>query len=218
VGRTKVEIGEEEGILRKGKRKRPEKDFDGEESEEEEVVKEVEKVVRRMMRTAVGKRKLWLEEYADGNNDSGDSGKNPMDRLRGTLMGEKMKNGKALSELLKRKLSAELAAKVMSDLESAFESESDESESPEEDQMHGVWTPAGSKIRWRSKGTKKGVRRMPKIPDSPSSDGSVDSRDEETLGARREVKGTKALKGRQSKKIAEAEVSESEDEFLDDED
>jgi hypothetical protein len=38
------------------------------------------------------------------------------------------------------------------------------------------------------------------------------------FGARREFKATKALKGRQIKKIAEAEVSESEDGLLDGED
>jgi hypothetical protein len=65
---------------------------------------------------------------------------------------------------------------------------------------------------------KKGVRRMPKIADSSNSDRSEDSEDEQTLVVRKQVKGTKALKGRQSKKIAEAEVSEREDEFLDDED
>ena len=37
-----------------------EKDVDCKESEEEEVVKEVEKAVRRMMRKGVGKRKVRL--------------------------------------------------------------------------------------------------------------------------------------------------------------
>jgi hypothetical protein len=59
---------------------------------------------------------------------------------------------------------------------------------------------------------------MLKIPDSSSSDGSVDSGNEHHLVARREAKGAKALEGRQSKIIAEAEVPDSEDEFLDDED
>jgi hypothetical protein len=42
------------------KRKRMEKDVDCKESEKEEVVKEVEKAVRRMMRKGVGKRKVRL--------------------------------------------------------------------------------------------------------------------------------------------------------------
>jgi hypothetical protein len=42
------------------KRKRMEKDVDCKEREEEEVVKEVEKAVRRMMRKGVGKRKVRL--------------------------------------------------------------------------------------------------------------------------------------------------------------
>jgi len=50
-------------------------------------------------------------------------------------------------------------------------------------------------------GVKRAVRRMSKISDSSSSDGSVASGNEETLMTRREVKGTKALKGRQSKKL-----------------
>jgi hypothetical protein len=84
--------------------------------------------------------------------------------------------------------------------------------------MDGVWTLARSRSRRFSKGTKRAVRRMSKIADSSSSDGSVASGNEETLMTRREVKGTKALKGIKSKKIAEAEIPESEDEFLDDED
>ena len=98
------------------------------------------------------------------------------------------------------------------------ESDSEESDSPEENQLDGVWTLARSRSRICSKGTKRVVRRMSKISDSSSSDGSVDSEEEQTLMVRKQVKGTKALKGRQSKKFAEAEVSESEDEFLDDED
>ena len=165
------------------------------------------------MRKAVGKSQL--EEYADGNNHCAGSGKDPMDLSQAeSECGQKVNEGKGLTGLLKRKLSADLVAKIMSDSESEWE----ESDSPEEYQMDCVWTPPGSKIRRRSKGTKKGVRRMPKIPDSSNSDGSVDSGDEESLGVGREVKGTKAIEVRQSKKIAEAEVLESEDEFLDDED
>jgi hypothetical protein len=106
VGRTKGEIGGEEGILRRSKRKIPEKDVDGEKSEEEEVVKEFEKVVRRMMRTAVGKRKLQLEEYGGGDYDCACAGKNLMDLVQANFKcGQKAKEGKALTGLLMRNLS-----------------------------------------------------------------------------------------------------------------
>jgi hypothetical protein len=57
MGRKTVEVGKGKGNLGRRKRKRVGKDVDGKESEEEEVLREIEKVRRKTMIMAVGKRK-----------------------------------------------------------------------------------------------------------------------------------------------------------------
>lgn len=103
VGRKKLEIGGKEGILRRSKRKRPEKDVDAEEREDEEMATDAKKVWRRMMIMAVGRKKPKAKDCGDGDYNCACSGKNPMDLVPAdTNCGQKLNEGKELLALLKR--------------------------------------------------------------------------------------------------------------------